>query len=268
MRARDVYCHVSGGKVFARMWGELGCDDAPAPIVLLHDSLGCVELWRDFPATLAAVTGRAAIAYDRLGFGRSDARAGTLPRDFIREEARTVLPALRDALDLSRMVFYGHSVGGAMAVAAGAAFPEATEAIITESAQAFVEARTIAGVSEARAAMRAPDQIARLARYHGEKARWVLDAWTETWLSSAFADWSLDGDLGGVRCPILALHGDRDEYGTLAFPERIGALSPTDAKVVILDNCGHVPHRERPEVVLESVRAFLSDLAGSQSPAP
>jgi pimeloyl-ACP methyl ester carboxylesterase len=254
---RDVVFDAPGGRLFARTWGEPGGQDGPAPIVLLHDSLGCVELWRDFPARLAVVTGRPVVAYDRLGFGRSDPHPGTLEPDFIRGEALAGLSPLRAAFGIDRMVLFGHSVGGAMAVAAGAALPAVTEAIITESAQAFVEDRTIAGVREARSAMRAPDQLARLERYHGDKARWVLDAWTETWLSDAFADWNLDDDLRGVRCPLLAVHGDRDEYGTRAFPERIAALPAARTEVLIVEDCGHVPHRERPEPVLRAVSRFL-----------
>ena len=144
-----------------------------------------------------------------------------------------------------------------MAVAAGAALPDVVAAIITESAQAFVEDRTLEGIAAARAVMRRPDQLARLARYHGDNARWVLDAWTETWLSPRFADWRLDDDLRGLRCPIFALHGERDEYGSRAFPERIGSLPPAGTTFLILDDCGHIPHRQKPDAVLDAVGRFL-----------
>lgn len=255
-----MFFGAPGGRLFARIWDGRDAAADRAPIILLHDSLGCVDVWRDFPSELAAATGRAVIAYDRLGFGRSDPHPGVLDVDFIRDEARTGLAALLRALRIDRMILFGHSVGGAMAVAAGATFPAATEAVITEAAQAFVEERTLAGVAEARQVMRAPDQIARLARYHGEKARWVLDAWTETWLSPDFADWSLDDDLERLHCPVLAIHGDRDEYGSPAFPQRIGALPSTRTRVLIVEDCGHVPHRERPEIVLKAVGEWLADL--------
>ena len=206
----DVFVTTAGGRLFVRAWGDVRSARERAPILLFHDSLGCVELWRDFPPMLARATGRAVIAYDRLGFGQSDPRSDALEFDFVRKEARTSLPALRDALSLERVILFGHSVGGGMAVAAAAAFPAWSEAVITESAQAFVEDRTVRGIQHARRALQTPARFGRLERYHGRKARWVLDAWTETWLSPRFAAWTLDQDLRDLRCPVLALHGDRD----------------------------------------------------------
>ena len=254
--ARDLFVATPDGTLFARIWGAL--DSNRAPIVLLHDSLGCVELWRDFPERLARTTGRAIIAYDRLGFGASDAYPGPLPQDFIAREAQTSLRALRETLGVGRMILFGHSVGGGMAVAAGAAYPEDTEAIVTVAAQAFVEDRTLAGIRAAQAAFEAPGQIERLQRYHGDKAQWVLDAWIKTWLSPEFADWTLDDALLRLRSPLLALHGDRDEYGSNRHPEILGGGSPGANRVSIIPDCGHVPHRERPEAVLAAVREFIA----------
>lgn len=260
MTVRDAFVGTPLGRLFVRTWSGAADSAERAPIVLLHDSLGCVELWRDFPALLSSATGRSVVAYDRLGFGKSDPHPGRLGFDFVTDEARTGLPALTAALAIDRRVLFGHSVGGAMAVAAGAAFPERTEAIVTESAQAFVEERTLAAIREARTQLRSPERIARLARYHGDKARWVLDAWTETWLAPEFAGWMLDPELRRLPCPVLAIHGDDDEYGSVAFPHRIASLPPTPGKAVIVDHCGHVPHREKPEVVLQTVTTFLAAL--------
>ena len=232
--------------------------DSDAAILLLHDSLGCVAGWRDFPEMLAATTGLRVVAYDRLGFGASDARTGPLPLDFVRDEAERVLPRVCEALGLGALVPFGHSVGGAMAVAIAARWPERCAAVVTEAAQSFVEARTLAGIRAARAAFAQPDQFARVVRRHAEKARWVLDAWTETWLDPAFADWSLDDDLRGVRCPALVLHGDRDEYGSPEHAARIARLVQGPARTVILDGCGHVPHREQPTRVLGEVARLLA----------
>lgn len=116
---------------------------------------------------------------------------------------------------------------------------------------------TVAGIREAQAAFDATGQMERLARYHGHKARWVLDAWTKTWLSPEFGGWTIDDDLGGLRCAILAIHGDHDDYGTLRHPERIATLAPVHGQSAIVADCGHTPHRERPDDVLRVVRAFL-----------
>jgi len=251
----DVFVDTPGGRLFARTWPH----QAPTrpPIVLFHDSLGCVDTWRDFPLVLAEKTGHPVVAYDRLGFGRSDVRSGALDRTFIRHEALTTLPALRAALGIDRMILFGHSVGGAMAVAAAALWQDASVAVITESAQTFVEDHTTAAVRDRRAAFEEPGQIDRLARYHGEKAMWVLNAWSDTWLDPSFSTWTLDDDLRRLSCPVLAMHGDRDEYGSLAHLERIAALAPGSTGVVTFADCGHVPHREQPALVLSTVKAFL-----------
>jgi pimeloyl-ACP methyl ester carboxylesterase len=259
----DVFIHVDGRRLFVRVWEGDWLSQNRIPIVLLHDSLGSVDLWRDFPAALAASTGRPVVAYDRLGFGRSDPHPGALEGDFIRHEGRITIPTLRETLAIDRVILFGHSVGGGMAIAAAAEPGDAVVAVISESAQTFAEAQTLAGVREAKDAFESPVQFERLARYHGNKARWVLSSWTDTWLSPAFADWTLDEDIRAVRCPVLAIHGDHDEFGSRAHPDRIAALSPAPARVVILDDCGHVPHREQPDVVLREVAAFVEAHCGA-----
>jgi pimeloyl-ACP methyl ester carboxylesterase len=254
----DGFVGTPHGRLFVRVWSADHGDPGRAPIVLLHDSLGCVELWRDFPGLLSAATGRVVVAYDRLGFGKSDPHPATLGFDFVSAEAGTGLTAIAAELGLARMVLFGHSVGGAMAVAAGAIFTERIQAVVTESAQAFVEERTVAAIADARTFFRSPEQLARLGRYHGAKARWVLDAWTETWLAPEFAGWTLDAELRRLRCPVLVIHGRNDEFGSEAFPRRIAGLPPTPGEMVMVDDCGHVPHREKPELVLDTVAAFLA----------
>lgn len=253
--ARDARIDIDDGWLFVRRWPA--GDGGKAPIILLHDSLGSVELWREFPQALAQATAREVIAYDRLGFGRSGARGEPLAMDFVREEARRYFPVLHAALGLGRFALFGHSVGGAMAVEIAAAQGDACAALVTESAQAFVEARTLDGIRAAKAQFADPAQLARLARWHGDKARWVLQAWTDTWLSPAFADWNLDAALASVHCPLLAIHGDRDEYGSVAFPQRIAQGARGASKAVVVEGCGHVPHREREAEVLRLVAAFL-----------
>jgi pimeloyl-ACP methyl ester carboxylesterase len=257
----DHWITTDRGRLFARSWSPVEESPSTRPtVVLLHDSLGCVELWRDFPAKLAEALRLPVVAYDRLGFGRSDAYPGAQLRDFIRAETAAGLLPVCEQLGLERLIPFGHSVGGGMAVAAAAELPERCVAVITESAQAFVEDRTRNGIREAAAAFEDPAQFSRLERYHGLKARWVLDAWTETWLSPEFADWTLDEDLSRVRCPLFALHGDRDEYGTERHPERIAVLAGGESRFVLLPGCGHVPHRERGDVVIRDVAEFLGTL--------
>lgn len=252
----DHWVCLPQGRLFVRTWMPLQATGSP--IVLFHDSLGSVVLWRGFPAALAERANRPVIAYDRLGFGHSDPRADTLGPGFVADEAETVFPALRAQLGIGRFVAFGHSVGGGMAVHCAARYREDCEALITESAQAFVEDRTLAGIRAAQQLFADPAQVERLGRYHGDKTRWVLSAWIDTWLAPTFADWSLDAVLPQVACPVLVIHGAADEYGSVRHPEKIGRLAGGPVRVEVLADTRHVPHREREPAVLGLVAAFLA----------
>lgn len=258
IQTQELQIATELGRLYAQRWMPATQDaDRRDPIVLFHDSLGCVELWRDFPERLAGTTGRRVIAYDRLGFGRSDPHPGTLDAGFVHDEADHAFRCLREALGIGPFVAFGHSVGGGMAVACAASYADDCRGLITESAQAFVEDRTIAGILAARQAFAEPAQRERLSKYHGEKAAWVLSAWIDTWLAPAFSDWNLDEALLEVRCPLLVLHGEQDEYGSSLHPQRIARLSQGPASTHILHDCGHVPHREAADTVLRIVDRWL-----------
>ena len=252
-----------GGGLHVRRWrveGAAAASGRMTPIMLLHDSLGCVTLWRDFPAQLAQATGRAVIAYDRLGFGQSDPHPGRLSPSFVVDEAHDDFRRVREVLGVDRFIAFGHSVGGGMAVACAAAYPQACVALITESAQAFVEDRTLAGIRAARDGFAQAGQIERLARYHGDKTPWVLSAWIDTWLAPDFADWSLDEILPQVTCPTLVVHGSEDEFGSAQHPRCIAAGVGGPSTLQLLDGVGHVPHREQPERMLVLFAEWLADL--------
>lgn len=246
------------GRLFAREWPASAAGAVLPPLVLQHDSLGCVDVWRDVPERLAAATGRRVVAHDRLGFGRSDARVERVPPDFIADEGRTFLPAVLAQLGIDRFAVLGHSVGGGMAVNMAAQQPAGCAALVTIAAQAFVEDRTLAGLRAARASFAEPGALERLARYHGDKAAWVLSAWLDTWLDPGFAGWSLDAVLPRVRCPALVLHGELDEYGSAAHPQRIARGIGHRAELQLLAGLGHVPQRERPDEVVRRVADFLA----------
>ena len=254
----DSFVDVPWGNIFVRRWNS-GHSHRP-PIILLHDSLGCAELWRDFPEALAKATNRDVIAYDRLGFGKSTPRRERPSIDFIFEEGKTFFPAIQRALGITRFSLFGHSVGGAMAIVIAALQNEECEAVITESAQTFVESLTLSGIRAGKEQFADPEQFARLVKWHGEKARWVVDAWTQVWLSPEFLSWNLDEYLGQVNCPVLAIHGELDEYGSVAFPRSIVNKVNGRSELAILNECGHVPHRERKEEVLELTSSFLERL--------
>ena len=262
---REAWVNTAHGRIFVKRWSLAASPGRHAPIVLFHDSLGCVELWRDFPAQLALATGREVFAYDRLGFGRSDPHPHRLDGRFVGDEAQGGFRSLREQLAIERFVAFGHSVGGGMAVACAAAYPADCRALITESAQAFVEDRTIEGIRDAEQVFAQPGQHDRLRRYHGDKAAWVLSAWVDTWLAPDFSSWNLDDDLRRVRCPVLAIHGDGDEFGSARHPERIAKLTSGHSTMLLLPQCGHVPHREKSDVVIDTVTGWL-DAEASGTP--
>lgn len=256
IRTQDHWLNTPRGELFAQSWTP--SSENGVPLVLLHDSLGSVALWRDFPERLAQTTGRRVVAYDRLGFGRSGAHPGVLPASFIGDEASENFRAVCQQLGLNSFVVLGHSVGGGMAIGCAAAHPDACLGVITIAAQAYVDADILNGLRVAQQQFAHSGQVERLKKYHGEKAAWVLDAWIDTWLSEAFSQWSLDSQLPQVRCPALILHGDRDEYGSVLHPRRIAERVSGPARMNMLTNCGHVPHREYPDEVLAAISAFLA----------
>jgi len=261
IKEQETRVGIAGGSRFAKIWTpDVSDANRLAPILLFHDSLGCVELWRSFPKALAAATRRRVIAYDRLGFGRSDPYPGRLPFNFIRREAQHVVPQLCDQLDVEDFIACGHSVGGGMAIETAAYFSTRCHALVTIAAQAFLEDKTLAGIRVAQREFQDPANLARLAKYHGSKAQWAVDAWIKTWLSPEFTDWTLAGTLAAVRCPVLAVHGELDEYGSSEHPRRIAAGCGT---AHILPDTGHVPHREREGLLIDVICQFLEGIEPS-----
>lgn len=259
---RELRIATPHGQVHAQRWPGAAGSGEGIPIVLLHDSLGCTALWRDFPAELARATGHPVISYDRLGFGRSDPHPGRLSADFVGAEAQGSFAALLEAFAIDRFMVFGHSVGGGMAVSIAAAYGARCQGVITESAQSFVEPLTLDGIRAARDSFAAPGQMQRLDKYHSGKARWVLDAWVDTWLAPEFRGWNLDAALARVRSPMLVFQGADDEFGSARQPERIAALARGPVSLVMLAGCGHVPHRECPAQLLERVQAFVARTQG------
>ena len=222
-------------------------------ILLLHEGLGSVSLWRDFPQRLAARTGGRVVAYSRAGFGRSSPRDRPFGPRFMHEEAHEMLPALRAALALRSPILLGHSTGASMAlIHAGEAN---VDRVIAIAPFAFVEASNVAAIRAARA--RYPELKPRLARHHDD-VDGVFFGWNDLWLDPAFASWNIDAELAAVRCPVLALLGEHDEYSTPAQLERIAAkATQAQLETKILPHCGHAPHRDQPETVLDAIARFV-----------
>ena len=259
IQTEEFNVSVPGGSVFVKRWRPKS-GAARIPLVLLHDSLGSVDLWRDFPAVLAGQLSRTVIAYDRLGFGKSDARSALPSLEFIAEEASKYFPAIKKHLGLAHFVLLGHSVGGGMAINIAARDCDC-QSVISISAQAFVEDRTLQGIGAAQEMFAQPGQLDRLKKWHGKKAAWVLQAWTDVWLSAEFQAWSLQPAIDHVRCPLLVIHGEEDEYGSVAFPRFIADHSGGPVELLLLKNCGHMPHKQSLPETIHALRGFLEHIA-------
>jgi len=233
-------------------------DRSRRSIVLLHEGLGSLEMWRDFPQRLALATGREVIVYSRYGHGRSERLAQPRAVAYMHDEARIVLPQLLTALDVRAPVLFGHSDGASVALIYAATEPRNVSALVLEAPHVFVEALTLQSIRAAREAARTGDLLARLSRYHDD-ATATFRGWNDIWLHPDFARWDITALLPAVRVPILMLQGRDDEYGTTAQLTAIAAAVEGTA-TVLLDACGHSPHRAQPQAVLEHVQSFLEPI--------
>lgn len=236
-------------------------DGGEPVLVFLHEALGSVSQWKDFPAALCARTGRAGFVYDRPGHGRSGPLAGPRGKEYLRDEALEGLPRTLEAAGIGgRVVLVGHSDGGTIALLYAAARPERVAGVISEAAHVFNDDFTRAGVRSTVEAARDGALLKRLERHHGGKTDALFRAWHETWLSPWFRDWDVRPLLGKVTAPVLVVQGLDDKYGTSAQVEAI-ARGVRRAEVLMVPACGHAPHHERREAVLERMAAFVAALA-------
>lgn len=256
----DQRVALGSHSVFVRRWQAVESGSAQAPLLLFHESLGCTTMWRDFPSQLCAATGRAVIAYDRIGYGQSTPSRRPPNRSFITDEAEGTVAPLLEALQVDRFIGFGHSTGGSMALAAAAQLGKRCVGVVSESGHAFVENCTRRGVEAARLRFQDPAQFGRLERHHGCRARWVLDTWIETWLSPWFDDWNLDQLLTQIACPILLLHGSKDPYGTIDQAHHVSALANGPTTLVSMHDCGHTPHLEDPAGTTSHSTHFVDQL--------
>jgi pimeloyl-ACP methyl ester carboxylesterase len=226
---------------------------AEPALVFLHEGLGSVALWRDFPARLAEATGRRALLYSRAGHGQSDLPAGDRTPRFMHDEALDVLPrVLRDA-GIERPVLVGHSDGASIALIHASRHPVA--ALVLLAPHVFVEDLTVASIEEARETFATTDLGTRMARYHRDPER-TFRLWNDIWLAPEFRSWNIEDALADVTAPTLLIQGEHDQYGTLAQIDAIERGVSGDVTRVVLD-ARHAPHQEAPEETLKAATEFL-----------
>ncbi|HMH19657.1 MAG TPA: alpha/beta hydrolase [Burkholderiales bacterium] len=231
--------------------------DAPT-LVFLHEGLGSVAMWRDFPQKAAAATGCAAVVYSRYGYGQSDVLREARAVDYMHVEALQALPQLLQALDISDPVLVGHSDGGSIALIHAAA-NAATRGLVVMAPHVFVEDISVKSIGEAKTAFENTDLPQKLGRYHADAAK-TFRGWNDIWLHPDFRSWNIEEVLPRVHCPVLAIQGFDDEYGTMAQLEAIAKQTGGPIELLRLADCRHSPHRDQPAVVIEAMSRFIARL--------
>lgn len=226
-------------------------------IVFLHPGLGCVSTWRDFPVRLAEACDCGALVYSRAGHGRSDPVEVSLDADFMHREALEVLPELVRLLGLQEFVFFGQSDGGSISlIAAGSRVVEGLRGVVSEAAHVFCEEETVRSAEAAIRSFEVGDLRRMLYLHHQENTDWVFRTWSDVWTDPSFMEWNLEELLPRIEVPVLVIQGAEDEYGTRAQVDAIERGVP-ETETLWLEDSGHSPHRDDPEVVLERSAAFI-----------
>ncbi|MDH5576898.1 MAG: alpha/beta hydrolase [Betaproteobacteria bacterium] len=238
-------------------WRDAGAPGKPT-LVFLHEGLGSIRQWRDFPQQVAQATGCHALVYSRYGYGQSDVLAE--PRvdvRFMHREALEALPELLAKLAIERPVLIGHSDGASIAlIHAGAG--HAVRGLALMAPHVFVEPICVTSIGKASAAFASTDLAQRLAKYHRDPRK-TFHLWADVWLDPEFLQWNIEEYLPGIACPVLAIQGEDDEYGTMAQVEAIrrGVRGPCELRK--LAACGHAPFRDQPQATLEAMTRFIDE---------
>jgi pimeloyl-ACP methyl ester carboxylesterase len=233
-------------------------DTARPPIVLLHEGLGSVAMWKDFPQRLASRTSCSVVAYSRYGYGWSDSLAAPREPEYMHHEAHAVLPELLAELGVECPVLFGHSDGASIALIYAGTHTDGARALVLEAPHVFVEDLTVRSIAAAKTAWSTTELRARLTRYHAD-VDGAFQGWNDIWLDPRFRDWNIEPYADAVRVPVLVVQGEADEYGTLAQVESLAARIPA-TQTLLVPGAGHSPHRDAPDVVIERVASFVARL--------
>jgi pimeloyl-ACP methyl ester carboxylesterase len=232
-------------------------DNQPV-LVFLHEGLGSIGQWRNFPDKICARTGCPALVYDRWGYVGSDPLTEPRTLAYLHDEALLSLPEVLKQCAIDKPVFVGHSDGGSIAIIYAGTYPQKVTGIITEAAHVFVEDVTVAGIKRAAEVYESTDLKTRLARFHGGNTELMFRGWADVWLSPEFRDWNIESYLPHITCPLLAIQGKDDEYGTPAQVESIVGKVMGPARGSMIENCGHIPHAQAREKVFAEMVNFIS----------
>lgn len=259
-------CHITAdGHRLAALRIELINDDVlprSPTLVFLHEGLGCISMWRNFPADLCKATGCPGLVYDRWGYGGSDQLTGSRTPQYFNDEALRSLPEVLDRCAATDAILIGHSDGGSIALLYASVYPDKVRGVITEAAHVFVEDVTLNGIREAVESYNTTDLKAKLARYHGDNTDSMFHGWADTWLNPAFRDWNIESYLPGITAPLLVIQGEDDQYGTPAQVDAITTQVSGPVRGWLVPRCGHIPHYDARNAVFDEMKRFIMEIIG------
>lgn len=260
---KDGFLDIDGACLEARWIGAPPAD--AACLVFLHEGLGSVGLWRDFPDRLAGTTGLSALVYSRRGYGRSDPMPLPRPLSFHRDEGLDVLPKVIAAAGIKKVIVVGHSDGASMAIAyAGGAADAKLSGLIVMAPHLFNEEINIQAIRQATDNFHTGDLRAKLARHHGDNVDCAFLGWSGAWLDPDFRHFNMEEYLPRIRVPTLVIQGDQDEYATSRQYEVMGEKMKAPCRILALPNCRHSPHRDQPEQTLAAISDFIAGLQAAK----
>ncbi len=248
---------IIDGKRLETLWLPPAHPERPT-IVMLHEGLGSVAMWKDFPHRIADRTGCGVFVYSRYGHGGSDRLAEKRPVRYMHHEAEIVLPSLLAQAGIERPILLGHSDGASIALIHAGSYPDSPRGLILEAPHVFVEDLSVKSIAEAKAAYLTTDLPRKLGRYH-QHVDATFWGWNDIWLDPLFRTWNIESSLDAIRCPVLVIQGEDDEYGTIRQVGAIQARIPC-TQVLLLARCGHSPHRDQPEATLDRAADFVAAL--------
>lgn len=228
-------------------------------LVFLHEGLGSIRQWKSFPATLCERVKLPALLYDRYGYGLSDERKEPFYPAFLHDEAIHALPALYKAVGITAQpkILIGHSDGGTIALIHAATHPEGILGVISEAAHVLVEPATVNGLLQVQEEYGLGKMRELLTRYHGERTDALVAGWIANWLSDGARDWNVEGYLPEIACPVLAIQGSEDHFGTVAQLASIQQRTKGKSTLLHIPGCGHIPHKQAEEEVTEAMAEFI-----------
>jgi len=243
------------------LWCRETVDPFQRTVVFLHEGLGCVQSWGDFPQLLAASTGLAVLAYSRAGYGGSGSTSTSRPPDWMHHEALVVLPALLEKFEIESYILIGHSDGASIGIIyAGSKRQGHLQGLVLIAPHVFLEQVSLTGIDHARLMYQTADLRDKLVRYHGSQVDGAFWGWNNFWRRPDIRDWNIEDSLDKIDLPVLVIQGADDEYGSIAQLDSIESRVPVEVERHFLENVGHSPYREQPEFVLNTINRFIGHL--------